>query len=442
MGISVFSILKILLFGLALQVGSDGHDYQTHGYKAYELVGQSSHLHQDLHTHDQFDSRTGVPSAGLIIAIDADELMADSLAHSWNCIDEPYENRQIRSRPLVKSNLKIVTAPSFDGASLRIQGTGSSIGESQAAGRGAEVMADTVTEFKIGQQLFLNFNGMTWNAPQMDVRTRQSFIRAKSTKPLGGVFAKMPYHRFPETVQRKSEIFARQKLSEQLTRTLHQGNVALQQQIAQFSQRRPDIAALDWQMSSDQKGVYLAAGHGEYFMPLPPMQRPVEMFLHEQMLTQEVNWRLSNRTFTSQQIGESLGGMGMGGSEPVEEDWSIAFLDRAIDIKLHDGKLDVRMGFDRFEHGERVISKFAIRFIYKFFQHNGGLYLLRDGDLEIQGQNSGARSRVIRSVLRKRISSVLPKTMPLRGLTLEENPLVLENIESSNSVLHVLLGIK
>ena len=360
---------------------------------------------------------TAMPNAELVVAINPDQLVTGALTQSWNCIDEPFEGRQIRSKPLAKVKFNLSPLPSQDGASICVHAVGSSVGETFAAGPKVEVHSDSLSHFKIKQLAHLSMNdGLATTNPQISVNSNQSLIQAKSKSPLNSLFTSAAYRHFPERVKTKAEEFSRLQLTKRLDQSIQRTNEELLNQIQRLQSNQPGLASLDWRLSSDNRNVYLASGFGDYAASPLMNTDPIRISIHQGLATELVNKQWTRRTITSDQVKQWQQSNNFLSDRMIEDEksWSFKFLERASDIKFSDNKLDIRLGFENFQSEGRKLSPFAVRIIYRLSTFNGQWKLTRDTDLEIRGKSAGARQKILRSVMEKRLMSLLPESLPIQ----------------------------
>jgi hypothetical protein len=100
---------------------------------------------------------------------------------------------------------------------------------------------------------------------------------------------------------------------------------------------------------------------------------------------------------------------------------------------------------ESFEYDDRILPAVAARFIYRIEQKGSQLNLVRDGDIEIHGDTSGARQQILRSIFRKRLDSILPDSIPVNLPTgvlrrMQNVDLSLYRVTTQNSCLNILLN--
>ena len=297
----------------------------------------------------------------------------------------------------------------------------------------------------IRDSLNIGFDGVHADAPTISADTSQTFNRSESKVPMGAMFASSIYRRFPEDVKKQSNSFARELVSKQYSRTLQSFNQSLQHQLHRFQQTHPALAFLDWQLSSDSQNIYLAAGFGNYFYEsVPSKQNAVNVILHEGQATQWMIERFGGQTVSSYQLETWFQHKNKKKPNVNSDPWSVTFLDRAADFKFYGNNLDIRLGFSNFQSADHTTPPIVVRVVYQVQNNGKNWSLVRDGELEIRGTSKGARQKVLRSVMRQRLNSILPDAIPLQLPTpnsqfVEDLNLRIADIATQGSVLSVAL---
>lgn len=364
-----------------------------------------------------------IPATGLVVAVDPDELLGIGLARHWQCINEEFDDRHIQSQPFSKINFILDPVPSPDGAVIQVSMKGVAVGETRTNSNNVEFVANSLTDIKTKLTLFLSTAGLSYSKPLIKTSTKLSLESVKSGKNiLAGAFVKTGIRKFPDQVDKQAKPFAKYQVERNLRTSLARMEEDLYRSAGQLANRYPVLSSLQWHVSSDEKKVYFS-GNSTSFSACHSTA-PVRVSLHEQLANELANMRLSGRTFDANQIRQRVMRSSMTARNPqqsnttAEKDWTITFDQYAIQLSFFNNHVRARFYLSEFNTGDRVLPPTQIDVDYELKNHRGRWYLSRAGEIGIETEHSGARQQIVRSILRKRLETVVPTTFPLPELRL------------------------
>lgn len=361
--------------------------------------------------------------SGLVIAIDPDALIGEGLIQEWHCINEEFDQRQIESKPFSKVRFQLTPKPSIGAAVVRVYMSGSSVGESSATSKKVEIVSDTLTNFEACQKFFLSANGVGHNEPHVKVDSNTSVKKMNAGRHLlAGAFTKAGIKHAPKQVKQTADKFAQYQIEKSLRLSVMQMLQEMQNQLVQFSYKNPMLAGLDWQFSSDEQRIYLAANSfvgpvgGPRHSPMPVIVAVDEFFANE-----FCNSQWSGRTVNSDQFAAMTSRFtnrtrGQYSATAINKEWSLTFSDTPFQLEFDHNCIRATLSLDSFQADDRQLPGARIGLEYILGYYDGRYYLQRDEAIEINGDYSGARQQIVRSIMRKRLESAIPKLIPIPDL--------------------------
>lgn len=387
-----------------------------------------------------------LPSGSVVVAVNPDALLGEGLSRAWRKIDEPNGKLRVQSKPLSKVYFQLATSDSFDGAMINVQLEGSSAGVTHTTSDKFKISTDSLTLFNGQQSIFIDSNGcISASAPMIQVDANQSFSRASAEKSkLSAALAGFAYRKFPRDVQQRAQTFAYQQITKQLRQSIKNLQNNLSRSLNEFAKRRPAIANLDWHMTSDSRNIYLTTFsdtvESEHPIEATEMPNaPINVIIEEHFVTDQARTRLADRTFESDGLSDLFNfrsdrnGKDSSNEDKSEKDpWFITFASKPMSCRFGQNEVHLRFNIEEFKTENRSLNDLSIETAFEIKQENQKWLLERVGETKILSESSGARQKIVRSIVKKRVDKILPSRIALPEL---------ENFDAMNE-MDLELGIK
>ena len=377
------------------------------------------------------------PFAGIVVSIDADKVFEHALQQSWSQIHDQLGKRSIKSRAFSKVNYQIEPVPSVDGALLGLMMQGVAIGESQASRENkSEIFVDTLTKFRSRQMLRLSHAGVEYGPVDVRATSTQSFNRMKSQNPFSTAlverFMKKPSQRFTD----RANEFATKQIERNIMNHLAATYRATVNSLHTMQSQFPVLLKYNWNFSSDEMFIYVAADHFANEYPNGPVadqlavtneliqQSPVALSIREHVIGDLLNDHLANRNVVSSGIESSFDRLGQWIQMPPAElnkdhSWNISFGTTPADVRFEENNIRIEITTGEIASDKQSIRNMVIGFSFRPLFRNGFWYFVRDKSVEVRngddhGKRLGARQTAFRTVMRKRLQRVVPEYFALK----------------------------